>query len=261
MINFKKQAVNGLIGVFIANKTQKTKSISIPLAKEILSEIKHLFYPDNIKPSIKSFSKKAEIKRLFKLIDGQIKAVLNEEDKKKSGFLALRFTESFYEIKKMLDKDLQAFILSDPAAKSKEEVILCYPGFHAIFIYRLAHKLDELNIPILPRLFTEIAHGETGIDIHPSAKIGEYFFIDHGTGVVIGETTEIANRVKLYQGVTLGAVSLENVEDLQGVKRHPAVSDGVTIYANATILGGETIIGENVTIRSGAFITKSVPPV
>lgn len=258
MINFKKQAVNGLIGAFLSNKAQKTKSISVPLAKIILSETKHLFYPNVINSAVKGFSGKRKLKWFFRLLDSQINVVLSEDDKVKSSFLTLRYTESFEGIKKLLDKDLQAFILNDPAAKAKEEVILCYPGFHAIFIYRLAHKLDELNVPILPRLFTEIAHSETGIDIHHSAKIGEYFFIDHGTGIVIGETADIGNRVKLYQGVTLGALSLDAPKDLRGVKRHPTLLDGVTIYANATILGGNTIIGENVTIKSGAFITKSV---
>ncbi len=165
----------------------------------------------------------------------------------------------FDQIIKTLSKDLEFFYESDPASESKEEIILAYPGFYAILIYRLAHAMYELKIPYLPRLMSELAHSATGIDINPGAKIGEAFFIDHGTGVVIGETTIIGKRVKVYQGVTLGAISTAHAETLKGIKRHPTIKDGVTIYANATILGGKVVIGENSVIGGNAFIFKSVP--
>ncbi len=163
------------------------------------------------------------------------------------------------DVKKSLNDDLDAAYEGDPAAKSKEEIIISYPGFYAITVYRIAHMLYEKGIPLLPRLLSEYAHGSTGIDIHPGAKIGKHFFIDHGTGVVIGETAEVGEYVRLYQGVTLGALSLEHVDAIRGKKRHPTVLNHVTIYANASILGGDTVIGNNVTIGGNVYITFSVP--
>jgi serine O-acetyltransferase len=153
--------------------------------------------------------------------------------------------------------DAQAITDNDPASAGIEEVIAVYPGFYAIAVYRLAHALVELQIPLLPRLFTEYAHQKTGIDIHPKAKIGQSFFIDHGTGVVIGETTEIGNNVKIYQGVTLGALSVS--KSLAETKRHPTIEDNVVIYANATILGGKTVIGHDSTVGGNAWLTASIP--
>jgi serine O-acetyltransferase len=168
-----------------------------------------------------------------------------------------KFFEQIPQICHDLDLDALAAFEGDPAAYSVEEVILSYPGFFAICTYRLAHALHELNIPLLPRLLGEYAHEKTGIDIHPGAKIGKHFFIDHGTGVVIGETSVIGNRVKIYQGVTLGALSVKKT--LQSKKRHPTIEDEVVIYANATILGGETIVGKNSIIGGNTWITESVP--
>lgn len=162
-------------------------------------------------------------------------------------------------IQEMLLKDLQAGFDGDPAAKSKEEIIYSYPGLFAIYVYRLANALYNAKVPLIPRIMTEYAHGLTGIDINPGATIGEYFFIDHGTGVVIGETCNIGNNVKIYQGVTLGALSTRSGQQLSGVKRHPTIENGVTIYAGATILGGDTIIGENSIIGGNCFITESLP--
>lgn len=153
-------------------------------------------------------------------------------------------------------EDATAIYNGDPAAESIEEVVVTYPGFYAIVVYRLAHQLYEQNIPVLPRLFTEYAHGKTGIDIHPAAQIGHSFCIDHGTGIVIGETTTIGNNVKLYQGVTLGALSVDKAE--AGVKRHPTIEDEVTIYAGATILGGKTVVGHNSVIGGNVWLTESV---
>ena len=163
-------------------------------------------------------------------------------------------------IQRVLLTDVQALFDGDPAAGSKEEVIFAYPGLYAIYVYRIAHVLYEQKVPIIPRIMTELAHSGTGIDIGAGAKIGEYFFIDHGTGVVVAETTEIGDHVKLYQGVTLGALSTRGGPRLAGVKRHPTIEDNVTIYSNASVLGGETVIGEGSVIAGSTFVTFSVPP-
>ncbi len=163
-------------------------------------------------------------------------------------------------IQKMLLLDVQAGFDGDPAAGSKEDIIFSYPGLFAIYVYRVAHELYKRGVPYIPRIMTEYAHGKTGIDINSGAEIGKYFFIDHGTGIVIGETTEIGDNVKLYQGVTLGALSTRKGQALSGVKRHPTIGSHVTIYANSTILGGETVIGEYSVIGGNSFITQSIPP-
>jgi serine O-acetyltransferase len=157
-----------------------------------------------------------------------------------------------------LVNDAQLFVDFDPAARSRESVILYYPGFFAIAIYRLSHELYRLKIPYLPRMISEYAHSRTGIDIHPGAEIGEHFFIDHGTGIVIGETTEIGNNVKIYQGVTLGALSVD--KSMKGKKRHPTLQDNVIVYSGSTILGGETVIGHDTVVGGNVWLTKSVPP-
>lgn len=175
----------------------------------------------------------------------------------------LLFLERIPELRARLATDVQAAYDGDPACKSLDEVIFCYPGLEAITVYRLAHLLYELNIPFIPRMMTEWAHGRTGIDIHPGATIGNYFFIDHGTGVVIGETTDIGEHVKLYQGVTLGALSFKTDEDgnlVRGTKRHPTLEDRVVVYANATILGGNTIVGHDAVVGSNVWLTRSVTP-
>ena len=162
-------------------------------------------------------------------------------------------------IKDIIFKDLDSFLKHDPAAIDKTEIILSYPGFFAIICYRFANLLYKYNIEYLPRLVTEYAHSKTGIDIHPAAKIGHSFFIDHGTGIVIGESAIIGDNVSLYHGVTLGALSLHKGSLLKGVKRHPSIGNNVTIYANATILGGDTNIGDNSVIGANSFITSSIP--
>ena len=160
----------------------------------------------------------------------------------------------------MIQTDLQAAYDGDPAATGMAEVIFSYPGLFAITVYRLAHELYVLNVPMIPRIMTEHAHSITGIDIHPGATVGKYFFIDHGTGIVIGETTVIGENVKIYQGVTLGGLSTRGGQSLRGKRRHPTIEDNVTIYANASILGGDTVIGQGCVIGASAFITASVPP-
>lgn len=160
-------------------------------------------------------------------------------------------------ISQQMNEDVEISFTSDPAATSLEEIIYTYPGIFAISIYRVAHELWKMSIVLLPRMMSEYVHSKTGIDIHPASKIGNSFFIDHGTGIVIGETTIIGKNVKIYQGVTLGAISLEDGQKLKGKKRHPTIEDNVTIYANATILG-DIIIGENVTIGGNVFLTNSI---
>ena len=171
--------------------------------------------------------------------------------------LVTRFMSAIPELYERIDKDIEATYEGDPAATSKDEVVRSYPGFYAIAAYRVAHSLLQLQVPILPRAITEHAHSKTGIDIHPGATIGEYFCIDHGTGVVIGETTIIGNHVKIYQGVTLGALSVAK-EDAN-IKRHPTIEDHVVIYSGATILGGQTVIGEHSVVGGNVWLTRSVP--
>lgn len=168
------------------------------------------------------------------------------------------FFKNLAQIKNRLHKDAECYLRNDPAAKSIEEVIIAYPGFFALSVYRMAHQLHKLQVPIIPRLFAEYAHAKVGIDIHPASKIGKNLFMDHGTGIVIGETSEIGNNVKIYQGVTLGALYVK--KKLSDTKRHPTIEDNVVIYSNATILGGDTVIGHDSTIGGGAWITQSVIP-
>lgn len=173
------------------------------------------------------------------------------------------FITGLDEIAEYLETDVKAAYEGDPAAGSKTEIMLAYPAFEAISIYRLAHRLHQLGIKVIPRMMTEYAHQTTGIDIHPGAVIGKYFFIDHGTGVVIGETCTIKERVKLYQGVTLGALSFKldcDGNPVKGIKRHPDIGNNVIVYAGATILGGETVVGDNSVIGSNVWLTHSVPP-
>jgi serine O-acetyltransferase len=186
----------------------------------------------------------------------------NEATEAKADELLSEFLAELPTVRRILWTDIDAAYEGDPAAKSYEEIILAYPALEAIAIYRMAHLLYD-KIPLIPRIMTEWAHSRTGIDIHPGAKIGSHFFIDHGTGVVIGETTEIGSRVKLYHGVTLGARSFQKDEHgkiKKGGKRHPKVEDDVTIYPNSTVLGGETVIGARSTIGGNVFLVQSVPP-
>ncbi len=183
----------------------------------------------------------------------------DEDREERSLVLTKEFFSRLTKVREYVESDVEAAFNGDPAAESYGEIILSYPGVMASTVARLAHELYLLNVPVLPRLMTEYAHSLTGIDIHPGAEIGKYFFIDHGTGVVIGETTRIGRHVTLYQGVTLGALSTRNAQSICGTKRHPTILDNVIIYSGASVLGGETVIGENVVIGGNAFITQSVP--
>ena len=200
---------------------------------------------------------------LRSLVHTALKNVCPDEDEcaLRADDISVEFLKRLPSIRALLNLDIQAAYEGDPAARGKEEIILSYPGFEAVMIYRLAHELYALGVPTIPRIMTEFAHQNTGIDIHPGAKIGRSFFIDHGTGVVVGETTTIGDRVKMYQGVTLGARSFdldENGNPVKGIKRHPDIGDDVVIYAGATILGGDTVIGDRCIIGGNVWLTHSV---
>ena len=241
---------------------------------EVLKDLRRVMFPgyfgtENITDTAPEYFVGNTLTEVYVVLKKQIEtALLNENEEHKTeeeiSDQAMKICKKFFSllpgIQQMLLKDAQAGFDGDPAAKSKEEIIFSYPGLFAIFVYRIAHELYLMDVPFIPRIMTEYAHSRTGIDINSGATIGEYFFIDHGTGVVIGETTCIGNHVKLYQGVTLGALSTRSGQQLAGVKRHPTIQDNVTIYSGATILGGETVIGEECVIAGSAFITSSVPP-
>jgi len=173
--------------------------------------------------------------------------------------IALQFIARIPVIREYLQTDLDAAYSGDPAAYNQAEIVISYPGMYAAIVYRIAHELYQLSVPLVPRIMSEYAHGVTGIDIHPGAEIGKYFFMDHGTGIVIGETTSIGEHVTLYQGVTLGALSTRGGQSLKNVKRHPTLRDYVTVYSGASILGGDTVIGRGAVIGGNAFIVRSVP--
>lgn len=194
------------------------------------------------------------LKYLPEYVNKEEKELLYEGEK-----LSLQFLEKITDIQQLIQTDLEAAYDGDPAAFNKPEIIFSYPGLFAILVNRIAHELYLLGVPLIPRIMTEYAHTETGIDIHPGATLGKYFFIDHGTGIVVGETAIIGNHVKIYQGVTIGALSTREGQKLHGKKRHPTIEDNVTIYAGASILGGDTVIGHDSVIGGNAFITSSIP--
>lgn len=198
---------------------------------------------------------------IYKSLEYRCREGLGKKDMRPTAqAMTLEFLGKLPHIRELLQTDIEAAFNGDPAALSREEVIVSYPFVETIAVQRLAHELYEKQIALIPRIMTEWAHGRTGIDLHPGARIGSYFFIDHGTGAVIGETSEIGNHVKLYQGVGLVARSLSGGQQLRGQKRHPTIQDHVTIYANATIVGGETVIGAGSTIGANVFLMQSVPP-
>lgn len=242
----------------------------IPNRKEVVKVIKDLqslLFPDYFKHSEGSenvLSQTELLLNIYNRLAEQIKGACDFNHtvmEKTPEELCNAFIEQLPEVKKLLIKDIEAIYEGDPAAKCHQEVLICYPGFYAISIYRIANVLYKLKVPLIPRIMTEFAHEKTGVDIHAGATIGEYFCIDHGTGIVIGETTTIGNRVKIYQGVTLGAKSFkvdENGNPVKDIKRHPDIGNNVVIYANATILGGDTKIGDNCIIGGNTWLTHSV---
>lgn len=242
---------------------------------EISKLLRQLIFPGYF--GKKSFESEAQIYHvgqlitvIFEKLSEQIAYALKHQENRQSFFndenikhsasqICLIFLDKIPEIRAKLATDVQAAFDGDPAAMNKDEIIFSYPGILATSLHRIAHELYELNVPFIPRILSEYAHSITGIDIHPGATIGNYFFIDHGTGVVIGETTHIGNNVKIYQGVTLGALSTRGGQTLKGVKRHPTLEDDVTVYSGASILGGETVVGSSAVIASNVFVTKSIP--
>ena len=249
-------------------RANHNSAVNVPNRKEVISIIKDLqslMFPTYYQREENRIKSRDEILyAVFHALKRQISASFSLEDKNNlvdTEELALQLLRKLPQIQSTLYKDIEALYEGDPAAKSREEVVLSYPGFYAISIFRIAHELYLLKVPYLPRMMTEFAHEKTGIDIHAGATIGDYFFIDHGTGIVIGETTVIGEHVKLYQGVTLGAKSFEldeNGNPVKGIKRHPNIGNGVIIYANATILGGRTTIGDHAVIGGNVWITHSV---
>ncbi len=221
--------------------------------RELLQKLEKLLFPDYFGRLRRCASRESYLAMLAADIFWRLEAMT---DRDSTQTFLLRIPA----VRAALELDLQAFLDGDPAASCLEEIIVSYPGFYAIWVQRLAHSLYGLDVPLLPRMMTEQAHSRTGIDIHPGAVLGNSFFIDHGTGVVIGQTTVIGDHVKLYQGVTLGAISTRGGQRLRGKKRHPTIEDAVTIYAGASILGGDTVIGQGAVIGANAFVTASVAP-
>lgn len=217
-----------------------------------------LLFPEQTKNHFDSQDKLAEAFAQLETELATILSVMQVHLSANSDIIAHKFFESIPETYRVLNTDIQAIFSGDPAAKSEYEVIRAYPGFYAIAFYRFAHVLYNLDVPLIPRVITEYAHSKTGIDIHPAAIIDEYFYIDHGTGTVIGETCHIGKNVKLYQAITLGALSVS--KNMVSLKRHPTIEDNVVIYSGATILGGETIIGHNSIVGGNVWLTKSIPP-
>ncbi len=227
--------------------------------EEFLEELLALLYPGYY-GDCRRFRPADAMEDVAYRLEYQIAAALRRsgEEADRAREMTQSFMERLPQIRAVLETDIRAALSGDPAAGSRDEVILAYPGLYAVSVYRIAHQLLALGVPLIPRIMTEHAHSVTGIDIHPGAQIGESFFMDHGTGIVIGETTVIGSNVKLYQGVTLGSLSTKGAGALKGVKRHPTLEDHVTVYSGATILGGDTVIGEGAVVGSGAFVTKSV---
>ena len=273
-INYSNQ---GIFEIGVGEKLPKRSEII-----EIIEEIRRLIFPgffgsENTSIVPLDIFAGNELSIIYEKLYKQIKIALlfslrDKKDRNKdelkgdsksideiSEELTLEFIKKLPKVQELILKDVEAELQGDPAASSLEEIIFSYPGIYAISIYRVAHVLYELKIPFIPRIMTEHAHSKTGIDINPGATIGEYFFIDHGTGIVIGETTTIGDHVKIYQGVTLGALSTMKGQELSGVKRHPTIENNVVIYANTTILGGDTVVGEGSVVSGHTFLTQSVP--
>lgn len=234
---------------------------------KVIHELQALLFPMVYRREYPNMADETLLSQALYRLRDQLVAALRfrrgteEESEAAAEEVCAAFAERLPEVKRLLLLDVEALYEGDPAAVSREEVMICYPGFRAITIFRIAHELYLLKAPLIPRIMTEYAHERTGIDIHPGATVGEYFFIDHGTGIVVGETTTIGDHVKLYQGVTLGAKSFEldeNGNPVKNIKRHPDIGNHVVIYANATILGGDTVIGDHSVIGGNTWLTRSV---
>ena len=237
-------------------ETQKSLNALKRQAAALMGHARALIYPELFDSPESPLDDRAAIRAILSQLLSQVRPDMDPDQ------AAQRLLGALPEIRQLLETDIQAAYEGDPAASCPDEVMLAYPAFEAISIFRIAHELYRMEIPVIPRIMTEYAHQVTGIDIHPGATIGPWFFIDHGTGVVIGETTTIGEHVKLYQGVTLGAKSFDVNPDgslVKGIKRHPDVGNHVVIYAGATVLGGSTVIGDNCVIGGNVWLTHSVP--
>ena len=242
--------------LFITNSNNFTSFPDKEMAEDFIDKLfDFLFLPKTIR-----HKQPADLEKEFESLKSHFSSLVYDVlfDGEKTQSVADKFFEEIPVLYDRMIKDAEAILQFDPAARSIEEVLLAYPGFYATAVYRLSHQLWQQHVNILPRMFTEYAHGKTGIDIHPGASIGDSFFIDHGTGIVIGETTIIKNNVKIYQGVTLGALNVD--KDQAATKRHPTIEDNVTIYSSATILGGDTVIGHDSIIGGNVWLTYSVQP-
>ncbi|MCD7957488.1 MAG: serine acetyltransferase [Lachnospiraceae bacterium] len=280
---FERQEMNNLVGEILESYQKYPGTCSIDKGNrlnraeiiDILEEIRCLLFPGFLE--MKNLNRDAISYHVGELLEDvqyrlrkQVARALfhsesaapqdTAEANEQAGQIVGDFLKTIPALRAILETDVQAAYDGDPAAYNTDEVILSYPGVFAITVNRIAHELHKRKVPLIPRMMTEYAHNLTGIDIHPGATIGKYFFIDHGTGVVVGETTVIGDRVKIYQGVTLGALSTRGGQSLRNKKRHPTLGDDVTVYSGASILGGETVIGTGAIIGSNAFITSSVPP-
>lgn len=281
-MNERKEELSGLVSSILESykkheiicNIDSTSRLNRTSIVELIDMIRYILFPGYFEMrNLKDFSVEYHVGELLECIQYRlnkqvIRALQHRIDvkseeiskiEKESEEIVLKFLQKIPMVRDVLATDVQAGYDGDPAAYNTDEIIVSYPGFYAITVYRIAHELHLLGVPLIPRIMTEHAHNRTGIDIHPGATIGKYFFIDHGTGVVIGETTTIGDYVKIYQGVTLGALSTRGGQNLRNKKRHPTLEDNVTVYSGASILGGETRIGEGAVIGSNAFITSSVP--
>lgn len=243
--------------LFSINQSYCVEVPATDQTQQFVDEIINFLFPFRIKGKFTVSEIEQRLNKLIEKLD-ELLVPLVPFLKEEPATICSRFFEKLPGNYRALLDDANAFIKFDPASESVEEVILCYPGFFSIAVYRLAHVLYDLQVPVLPRIMTEYAHSITGVDIHPGAQIGKSFFIDHGTGTVIGETTIIGDNVKIYQGVTLGALLVE--KRLAKKKRHPTIEDNVIIYARSTILGGETVIGHDTVVGGNVWLTESVPP-
>lgn len=277
-MNSIEESVNDIVGLLLDDYEKKRVSEEVKIFNhpdreaivDILTSLRKIIFPGYFRNrSIKVYTLRNNLSMLIEdviyKLTKQMTIVLDGDDSRdddvteKAEKIALEFIEKLPKIKEYIETDVQAAYDGDPAAFSEDEIIYSYPGLYAVLVNRIAHELFLLGVPVIPRMMTEYAHSVTGIDIHPGATIGKYFFIDHGTGIVIGETTVIGNNVKIYQGVTLGALSTRGGQALKNKKRHPTIEDNVTIYSGASILGGDTVIGKDVVIGGNAFITRSIP--
>ena len=277
-MNSIEESVNDIVGLLLDDYEKKRVSEEVKIFNhpdreaivDILTSLRKIIFPGYFRNrSIKVYTLRNNLSMLIEdviykltkqmtiVFDGDEST--DEDITEKAEKIALEFIEKLPKIKEYIETDVQAAYDGDPAAFSEDEIIYSYPGLYAVLVNRIAHELFLLGVPVIPRMMTEYAHSVTGIDIHPGATIGKYFFIDHGTGIVIGETTVIGNNVKIYQGVTLGALSTRGGQALKSRKRHPTIEDNVTIYSGASILGGDTVIGKDVVIGGNAFITRSIP--